>query len=162
MTANRELDEQERAAVRTLYEPLRRFAAVVSPIEIDPDDLVQEALLQVLRRGTLSELDEPLAYLRRTVINLASNHRRHLGITRRALERLGATGAPQTAAAYPSDLADLLTLTPEERTILYLAEVEGYTYGEISRMVGCSEATARKRASRGRSRLRQVLTGETT
>ena len=55
-----------------LYPSLRRFAAVVAPREIDPDDLLQEATARALRRGPLGRLDHPEAYLRRTMVNLAS------------------------------------------------------------------------------------------
>ena len=37
-----------------LYPSLRRFAAVVGSVDIDPDDLVQDALVRALRRGPLA------------------------------------------------------------------------------------------------------------
>lgn len=154
------LDEEARLFA-DLYGPLRRFAAVVGPIEVDPDDLLQEAVAQVLRRRRLTQLDEPGAYLRRTMVNLASNHRRRFARRRRALGRLSAVSRP-AVDAYPSDLADLLRLTPKERAVLYLTEVEGYRYAEVGRMLGCSEAAARKRAGRARRRLYAALVGEVT
>lgn len=142
-----------------LYHPLRRFAAVVGPIEVDPDDLVQEAVASVLRRKRLTELNDPGAYLRKTMLNLASNHRRHLAVRRRALERLKAD-VDLAPDVYPSDLVDLLRLAPQERAVLYLSEVEGRHYAEIAQMIGCSEAAARKRAMKARRRLRDVLVEE--
>lgn len=47
--------------------------------DVEPDDLVQEALARVLRKGPISDLDNPLAFLRKTILNLASNQRRSLG-----------------------------------------------------------------------------------
>jgi DNA-directed RNA polymerase specialized sigma24 family protein len=44
--------------------------------------------------------------------------------------------------------------------VLYLSEVEGYRFEEIARMIGCSPAAARKRASRARRRLRVELATE--
>ncbi|MDJ0923349.1 MAG: sigma-70 family RNA polymerase sigma factor [Acidimicrobiia bacterium] len=142
-----------------LYGPLRRFAAVVGPIEVDPDDLLQEAVARVLRKHRLTDLDEPAAYLRRTILNLASNYRRSLGARRRALARLEVSVVPEEDV-YPSDLNDLLRLPPRERAVLYLSEVEGYRYAEIGGLLGCSEAAARKRAMRGRRRLYTQLAGE--
>jgi len=141
-----------------LYHPLRRFAAVVGPIEVDPDDLVQEAVTRVLERHPLAELDHPGAYLRKTMLNLASNHRRRLGRLRTAVVRIGA-GAESAGDAYPSDLADLLRLPPKERAVLYLSEVEGYRFAEVGRMLGCSEVAARKRALRARRRLHAAVLG---
>lgn len=53
------------------YPALRRFTAVVGPVECDPDDLLQEAVARVLRHHRLDELGQPTAYLGRTVLNLA-------------------------------------------------------------------------------------------
>ena len=156
--AQDQLDEETRIFER-LYQPLRGFAAVVGPIEVDPDDLLQEAVARVLQRRRLTELDEPGAYLRRTIVNLASNHRRRFATRRRALARLM---APSQSAGdvYPSDLADLQRLAPRERAVLYLSEVEGYRYAEIGELLGCTEVAARKRALRARQRLVAALTGE--
>lgn len=142
-----------------LYDSLRRFAAVVGPIEVDPDDLLQDAMARVLRRQRLTELDQPGAYLRRTIVNLAANQRRHFARVRRALARLGA-GSGLARDVYPSDLTELLRLPPRERAVLYLSEVEAYRYAEIGQMMGCTEVAARKRALRARQRLHAALVGE--
>lgn len=153
-----QLDEESRLFAE-LYGPLRRFAAVVGPIEMDPDDLLQEAVARVLRRRRLTDLAEPGAYLRKTMVNLASNQRRSFARERRALTRFGAS--PQTSGDfYPSDLNQLLGLPPRERAVLYLSEVEGYRYAEIGDLLGCSEAAARKRAMRARRHLHSQILGE--
>lgn len=90
--------------------------------------------------------------------NLAANHRRSLMRKRRALNRLGAQ--QQATAEYPSDVADLLHLSPKARAALYLTEVEGRPFAEVAELLGCSEPSARKAASRGRRRLRMVLSEE--
>lgn len=150
--------EQDRLLIQELYAPLRRFAAVVGPAEIDPDDLVQDALVKVLERRGLSTLDNAGAYLRRTVFNLASNHRRRLGRRRRALTRM----APSEAYVppYPSDAHELLRLSPRARGALFLTSVEGRTFAEAAELLGCSETAARSAASRGRRHLRHVLSEE--
>lgn len=132
---------------------------MVGPIEVDPDDLVQEAVVRALRHKRLTELDEPGAYLRRTIVNLASNHRRRFAIRRSALVRIG-PGSTVVRDTYPSDLAELLRLPPHERAVLYLSEVEGFRYRDVGRILGCSEAAALKRALRGRRRLYSALAGE--
>ena len=150
---------QESRIFKECYPALRRFAAVVGPEECDPDDLLQEAVYRVLRRHRLDELDHPMAYLRRTVLNLASDERRRFGVARRALRRLAPDRRDRTDD-YPSDLGDLEHLSPAERAVLYLSEVDGYRFAEIGRMLGCSEAAARKRAMNGRRRLYAALTEE--
>jgi RNA polymerase sigma factor (sigma-70 family) len=155
MTESR-IDPRDRRVVEETYVPLRRFAAVVAPDGVEGDDLLQEALVQTLQKRRLHELEYPAAYLRRTMINLASNHRRRAGSRQRALTRLAAE-ASADRDTYPSDLAELMALPPRAKAVLFLAEVDGYPYAEISRMIGCSEAAARKSASRARRRLRTSI-----
>jgi RNA polymerase sigma-70 factor (ECF subfamily) len=152
------IQEADRALVHNLYPSLRRFAAVVGPAEVEPDDLVHEALLRVLERGSLGDLDNPGAYLRRTMFNLASNHRRRLGRNRRALHRV--VVADSYVPIYPSDVADLLRLTPRARAVLFLASVEGRSFAEVGELLGCSETAARAAASRARRKLKSVLSEE--
>ena len=140
---------------RDLYGPLRRFAAVVGSIDVEPDDLVQEALAQVLSRGGLDRIDHPLAYLRRSILNLALNQNRDNGRQRDAIRLVG--GSEQTAREpeYPSELWALLDLPPVDRAVLYLADVEGRGFGEIAELLGIRESTLRGRASRSRRLLRR-------
>ena len=148
----------ERALIHDLYPSLRRFAAVVGPAEVEPDDLVQEALLRVLERGSLGRLDNPTAYLRRTMFNLASNHRRRLGRNRRALVRVQVPDS--YLPSYPSDVTELLRLSPRARAVLYLISAEGRTFAEVAGILGCSETSARAAASRGRRKLHTFFSGE--
>lgn len=141
-----------------LYSSLRSFAAVTAPSDMEPDDLLQEALVKVLGHRRLSDLDHPDAYIRRTILNLAASHYRRMGRRRTALVRLRASDTGVVDSAYPSDLAELFRLPPKERATLYLAEVEGYHFDEIAELLNCSEPSARKAASRARRRLRLELT----
>ncbi|MBX3313609.1 MAG: sigma-70 family RNA polymerase sigma factor [Actinobacteria bacterium] len=145
--------------VRSIYPDLHRLAAVVAPPERDPRDLVQDALERALRRGRISDLDAPLAYLRRTIVNLASNERRALGRFRRAAPRL-ATVDTATTAEYPSDVAELLALDPLDRTALWLTDVEGHPAATVAEILGCRPDAARARVSRARRKLRTLVEQE--
>ena len=137
---------------------LRRFAAVVGPSEVDPDDLVQEALVKTISRHPLSELEHPSAYLWKVMNRLAADHRRRLGRRRRAMRRLGAPEPDMPR--YPSDLDELERLKPKARAVLYLHEVDGYSYADIARLLDAKEASLRRTASRARHSLRQALSEE--
>ena len=151
--------DDDGATCARLYPELRRFAAVVAPLDLDPDDLLQEALARALRTGPLSRLEHPSAYLRRTMVHLAANHNRSRGRERRAGLRVAtAPGAEPTG--YPSDLAELERVGPEDRAVLYLADVERLALDEVAAVLGIRPAAARARASRARARLRAALTGE--
>lgn len=153
-------DPIEWQAIDELYPSLRRFAAVAAPSDMEPDDLLQEALVRVLAKHPLSELDHPAAYLRRVMINLAASHSRRMGVRRRVLRRWAGSEDLVSQPQYPTDMADLNYLPPRERAVLYLAEVEGFHYEEIARMLDCSPAAAKKGASRARRHLRGELAEE--
>lgn len=144
---------------RAIYPALHRLACVVCPPERDPEDLVQEALVRTLRRGPLIELDAPLAYLRRAVVNLAANERRSLGRLRKAAPRLATTDEAEPAA-YPSDVALLSALGPLDRAAVWLSAIEGQTAEHIGQILGCSPEAARTRVSRANKRLRTLLDEE--
>ncbi len=143
-----------------LYVPLRRFAAIISDWGDDPDDLLHDAWLRVLERRSLTDLDNPSAYLKRTMVNLAANQRRQKGSRGWLLRRWEVKSPTVAIDGYPSDLADLAALPRDQRATLYLAEVEGYSYDEVGQMMGCTASTARMRAMRARKRLRSTLEAE--
>jgi RNA polymerase sigma-70 factor (ECF subfamily) len=128
---------------------------VAGSVDVEPDDLVQEALVRTLRKGSLSCLDNPLAYLRRTIVNLASNQRRSLGRRRRAVARLSVD--ENWLPSYPADLEAILDLPPKHRAILYLVEVEGVPYAEVADQLGMTVPAARSMASRAREKARLAL-----
>lgn len=156
-------EPEEWQIVSEMYPSLRRFAAVAAPFDLEPDDLLQEALVAVMRKHRLTELDHPIAYIRKTILNAAAAHSRRMGRRRIALRRYAASTSVVAMPGYPSDLADLYRLSPRERAALYLHEVEGYRFSEIASMLGCSEAAAKKAGSRARRRLAVELSaGGTT
>lgn len=142
-----------------LYPSLRAFAAVTGPVDVEPDDLVQEAVARTLRSHKLVELDDAGAYLRRAIVNLAANRRRSLARFRVAFARLDRV-EEAVAPEYASELTDLLRLDPEARGLLFMIEVEGHSYAEAANVLGITEQAARARAIRARRRLRAEVEGE--
>lgn len=154
-TAETSLSGADEVLIRDLYSSLHRFAAALCPAGVEPDDLLQEALYRVLRRGPLSDVPYPTAYLRRTMSNLLATHWRSEARRRRAFQR---TAGPEAAhPQYPSDVADLLRLEPRARAVLYLRAIEGRSISEVAEMLGCSEVAARGVEARARRKLRSTL-----
>jgi RNA polymerase sigma-70 factor (ECF subfamily) len=143
--------------LRALYEPLRRYAAVVGRWDVEPDDLVQEAFTKVLSVPE-ENVRDLRAYLRRTILNLATNERRRLRRATAALQRAG--GGVQGDDPYPSELADLMRVEPRVRGLLYLVEIEGEPIAEAAAAVGMEPAAARMALSRARRRLRADIDEE--
>ena len=143
--------------LRELYEPLRRFAAVIGRWDVDPDDLVQNAYTKVLVKDP-AQIRDLGPYLRRTIVNLATDERRRSSRANLAVRRLGPV--PTSADSYPSDLEDLMRLQPRVRALLYLVEVEGHQIGDAAELVGMSSSNARVVLMRARRRLRSDLAVE--
>ncbi len=137
------------------YPALRRFAAVVADLDTDPDDLVQDALAATLARTTLPELDAPVAYLKRAILNQMSNRRRSAGRFRRLFPKIASHDS--SSDHYPSDLSILDELSPLDRAIIYLAYVDGLPHDDIATQLELAPTAVRKRASRARARLREAV-----
>jgi RNA polymerase sigma-70 factor (ECF subfamily) len=145
--------------LRDLYEPSRRFAAVIGRWDVDPDDLVQEAYAKVLRRSE-SEIDDLGPYVRRAIANLATDERRRRQRTADVVRQLRPPAGGRDD--YPSELADLMRLPARVRALLYLVDVEGVPANEACTQVDMSAAAARVALMRARRRLRTELNVESS
>jgi RNA polymerase sigma factor (sigma-70 family) len=143
-----------------LYPDLRRFAASMCDLDDDPDDLLQEALTRVLRRGELDDVDNFNAYLRQVIVNLRSNRRRLAARQRRLRQRVRSDAAFVAEPEYPSDLEILLTLRPVDRVIVFLVDVEGWSFADVGALLGRPEPSIRLRATRARRALRDRIEKE--
>lgn len=108
--------------------------------------------MRVLGKQPLTQFENPLAYLRRTIVNLASNQRRSAARRRKAMWRLRVDEGQ--LPSYPADIEAILDLPPRQRAILYLIEVEGVPYAEAAEQLGITAVTARQLASRARRKAR--------
>lgn len=138
-----------------LYPMLRRFAAVVADADMDPDDLVQDALAATLKRHELTEIHRPGPYLKQAIMHAVTNQRRRAARFRLLSPRL--RGDSETADHYPSDLAMLDALTPTDRAVIFLSDVEGLPGAVIAEELGLTHSAVRKRISRSRKQLRRLL-----
>lgn len=150
------LTAHQRGALEALYDPLRRFAGVVGPPEVEPDDLVQDAMVGALRRRPLEDYDDLGAYLRRSIVSLSTDHRRRFGRYRRVVAQLG---RPRLAEVpeYPSEVEDVFDVDPLTRAVLFLVYVDGYTFDEAADLLDSTSNALRARASRAKKRLRAEL-----
>lgn len=151
------LDQTDTALVAGLYPLLRSFASVVAPPHEDSNDLVQEALMRALRRGSLSQLEYPKAYLRTSIYHLAVSSRRRWAAQQNGLVQIAVDVEPPED---PWQVEELLRLRPKARAVLYLHVVEGMPYDEIGDLLGCTAISARKTASRAKRHLRRLLAKE--
>jgi RNA polymerase sigma factor (sigma-70 family) len=156
-TSRNRWDTEGIGKLRELYPSLRRFAAVIGRWDVDPDDLVQDAYTKVLVKHP-DQIRDLGPYMRRTIVNLATDQRRRSIRGNAAVHRLGAEAG--SSDHYPSDLEDLMRLPPKVRALLFLVEVEGHQTADAADMVGMSHSNARVALMRARRRLRTELSVE--
>lgn len=127
-------------------------------------DLVQDAFVRLAGRTFRLRRPEAFgAYLRRTVVNLATSHAR-----RRRREQLRYSElAHQRLATDEPDLdvraqlrVGLRSLAPRQRAALVLRYYEDLPEREVARTLGCSVPAARSLVARGREGLRRWMEGE--
>ncbi len=149
------------------------FAYRLTGNEADARDLAQDAFVRVYKAWRSFQPGTSfLSWIYRIVTNLYRDElRRKKG---RFQEEIPEDNAPQEyGGARPlavtpiDDYVDkqlseplsrsLAALSPEQRQVIVLADIEEYSYQEISEIMGCSIGTVRSRLHRARSLLRRLV-----
>jgi RNA polymerase sigma factor (sigma-70 family) len=125
-----------------------------------PEDVVQEALVQLARQQTLPE--EPKAWLFRVVRNGAISAGRGQARRRKreaaaALERPWFEDRADEALDAQAATAALAALPAEEREVVAAHLWGGLTFAEIGRLTETSASTAHRRYEAGLAALRERL-----
>jgi RNA polymerase sigma factor (sigma-70 family) len=143
--------------------------------EPDARDLTQEAFIRVFRAWeSFREGTSFLSWIYRIVTNLYRDElRRRKGVFTLPLpEDNQPQDRPKSdevhdpiAAIHERQLSAtmekaLTTLTPEQRAVVVLADVEEYSYQDIADTIGCSIGTVRSRLHRARAQLRKSVVRE--
>ena len=127
------------------------------------EDLVQDAFVRLV--GRLRHMREPnafWAYLRRTIVNLATSHFRHRRVERAYVERVAAAPAAHTSDNNELDETmhrALLGLPQRQRAAIVLRFYEDLSDAQTAAVLGCSPGTVRSLVSRGMKTLREGLEG---
>jgi len=126
----------------------------------DAEDVLQDAWLK-WSSVDVASLEQPRAYLARTVTNLSINRLRSATAQRESYvgpwlpEPLvaaddAASQAEQAEAVSLAMLVVLETLSPLERAVFILRDVFGFSFGEVAGLLDRSEASVRQVAHRAR------------
>jgi RNA polymerase sigma-70 factor (ECF subfamily) len=146
---------------------LRAFLARRVPPGVEPDDLLQDVFLRVVRNfRTLRATDRPEAWLfqiARNAVNDSLRARLRRDGRTDSLEHDVEAGADDTEVlAAQAELAPCLTamvqrLAEPYRTAILLTSVQGLTQAEAATQAGVSVSGMKSRVQRGREQLRQML-----
>jgi len=146
--------------VRGEASALFRSAFLLVGDRSEADDLLQEALERTYRRWARISIDNPSAYVRRAMANLAVNRWRRRGPLTVLLSRDHDTAiADETDSVHRrTALTQALSrLSPRQRVVLVLRYWEDLTEQDTARTLGCSVGSVKRHAARGLERLRQMM-----
>jgi RNA polymerase sigma-70 factor, ECF subfamily len=130
------------------------------------EEVAQEALVRLYRAaGSYDERGKLAPYLFRIATNLVRSQQRRArrwdAILFALPVRTSSDESPQAlllGAEIQKKVAAALTQLPVAcRAAVVLREIEGWSYDEIARALGCREGTVKSRIARGREMLRKKL-----
>ncbi|MEV4541200.1 SigE family RNA polymerase sigma factor [Micromonospora echinaurantiaca] len=151
-------DADFREFVEARYGDLLRTAYLLTGSRDTAQDLVQDALLKVMRHWRT--VDEPMAYVRRAMVNERTSRWRRIGLrellTSVVPDRAG-PDATDVVAVRDELLAALDRLPARMRAVLVLRYWEDLSEADVAATMGCSVGTVKSQAARGLTRLRAVL-----
>jgi len=150
--------------VDTHVDGLLRTAYLIVWDATEAEDVVQECLFKVARRWPkVRSMEQPLAYTRRILINLANDGARARARRRGELDH-DTVEAPDTSTnpfgglESRDELIEELGKLPErQRAVLVLRYFHDMTEAQAADVLGCSQGTVKSSASRGLARLREAF-----
>jgi RNA polymerase sigma-70 factor (ECF subfamily) len=156
------------AACETIFRSFQKPAfSVAYRICQCPDtaqEVSQEAFITAFRKIRQFRGDSPFwGWLRRVVVNHAISTLRRASKAQvvELNDYNASTAAEQEQLGLAMDLDSALAmLGPEDRTVVWLHDVEGYNHREIAELFGKTESFSKTRLSRARATLRDLLDGK--
>lgn len=140
---------------------LYRFAVLLVGDPHVADELTAEVFAKVLPKWRSGAVTEPLAYLRRALVNEVRSRHRRRHSEQRALERVGSRpsdGWPADRVALAEPLVKALAQLPvRQRAVLVLRFHDDLAEADVARTLDMPLGTVKSLASRGLSALRELL-----
>jgi RNA polymerase sigma-70 factor (ECF subfamily) len=144
------------------FDTLWRLAARLGVPSGSVDDVVQEAFITAERKADEIDRGSARAFLIGTTVRLCANQRRR----QRTRAEYAAELAQEPGHEAPADAEQLMArkqlrvfldmaldeLPPEQRTVLVLHEVEGFSVAEIAELLADRPGTVASRLGRARSK----------
>lgn len=147
--------------VRLIWPSLIVTARAVATTRDLSEDLVQEALVQTLRRyPAFIGLDNPGAYMKTVLLRLAWKQRSAFTASEATVAELARAGPVSGPPASERPIADislwrsLRGISRKQRACLYLRHVQDISDEQIAAILGCRKSTVRSQLARGAATLR--------
>jgi RNA polymerase sigma-70 factor (ECF subfamily) len=127
----------------------------------EAQDLAQEAFCRAWQRwATVSGYDEPLAWIRRVAMNLATSRWRRLRVARAHLRRERPTDVPGLGPDHVALVAALRRLPTDQRRAIVLHHLVDLPVAEVAHELQVAVGTVKSWLHRGRAALAAHLAEE--
>lgn len=140
-----------------------RLAFVMCGDASNAEDVVAEAFARMYPAWQKGQIQDPPAYLRRTIANQIRGEWRHKDVERRHEARMKVMWADEgsrfedAAAARDAVSVAMASLPPKQRAVIALRYLEDLSEAETASILDINIGTVKSHASRGLERLREVL-----
>lgn len=129
------------------------------------EDITADAFVKLYRRWSRGGIDNPRAYLRRTVVNEVNSKFRRLALERREASKLsgddrGGRSAEEQLADADAIARALAALPQRQRTAVVLRYYADLPEREAAEIMGVSVGTVKSSVSRGLDGMKAVLAAE--
>ena len=136
---------------------LYRLCLVYLKRREDAEEAVTDAFIRLMERKPVFENKaHEKAWLMKTAVNICKNI--HKSAWFRNVIHNEDVLSYMTTQEEVSIMEDVLSLPPKYRVIIYMHYYQGYKAAEIALMLNINESTVLSRLSRGRQKLRDILT----
>ena len=143
-----------------------RLAYVMCGDASEAEDVVAESFAKMYPAWQKGQIDDPPAYLRRTIANHIRGSWRHKDVERRHEARLevmwskDTPGVDDALAARDAVSAAMASLPPKQRAVVALRYLEDMSEADTAAILELNVGTVKSHASRGLERLREVLSAQ--
>jgi RNA polymerase sigma-70 factor (ECF subfamily) len=122
------------------------------------EDVAQEAFLAAVRSLDRFDRGRPFGpWLHRIVINRAIDYARARELRREVAEAVDAAAPEDREVPGDDVIAALAALPPDQRAVIVMRHLLGFTPGEIARALGLPRGTVNSRLRRGLDGLQEVV-----
>jgi len=137
---------------RASLAPMVRFAYLLTAGSADAEDLVQDAFARMQTRW--HQIDHPVAYLRRSIVNGAASRRRRQAVAHRNQP----APVSETVELGASELRDAIAALPHrQRAAVVLRYYEDLSEADIADVLGCRIPAVKSLLHRALNDLREVV-----
>ncbi|MDQ1287019.1 MAG: hypothetical protein QG622_584 [Actinomycetota bacterium] len=148
------------------HRELGRLAFLLTGDRQSAEDLTAEVFLAAWQRWeTVWGLDQPFAYVRRIMVNMAASRVRRITAERRRLALVQAGWREATGQSDPGVAIDvraaLLRLPVRRRACVVLRHAFDLSEADVAATLGISVGTVKSQTARGMVQLQKILDGPT-